>query len=102
MSDSDDDWENAMDDAIAEKPKEEEEKKVDEDDYNSDEERQKIKAAKDAATKEVVAKKTAKEPLMTKQEKVQLLKETQAKQKKIDTTGMSAEAKGLALSMAEE
>jgi hypothetical protein len=39
---------------------------------------------------------------MTKQEKVQLLKETQAKQKKIDTTGMSAEAKGLALSMAEE
>jgi hypothetical protein len=54
MSDSDDDWENAMDDAIAEKPKEEEEKKVDEDDYNSDEERQKIKAAKDAAQKEVV------------------------------------------------
>jgi hypothetical protein len=36
MSDSDDDWENAMDDAIAEKPKEEETKKVDEDD--SDEE----------------------------------------------------------------
>merc|ERR1712160_13139 len=101
MSDSDD-WENAMDDAIAEKPKEDEKKVVDEDDYNSDEERKKVAAAKKEAQAQVVAKKAVKEAPMTTAERNKLRREIDDKRKKIDTTGLSEGAKSLAHSMAEE
>ena len=62
MSDSGDDWENAADDILDDKPVEEEKKQVfaDEDNVDSDEEREKAKVEAEKKRKEAEANNAAK------------------------------------------